>query len=186
MKRLLRAFFRLGEEAPQDLIPTGIHPIGLVPECGVTSVSAGHRWVVGLAEPEPAASSLSKIDSRAPYGPAFPQVAGERRGVKGCVLIRFALTEVDASSASGYVTAAPVTAVPSAGDRYGPGNQGVLREVLPLALQLPGGVPGRDGHVEQGRNQPAGTAVSVGSSGYRRPAKGREARWVDGLSASRS
>jgi hypothetical protein len=110
--------------------------------------------------------------------------------VKGCVLTRIALTEVDASSASGYVTAAPFTAVPSTGDRTAPGNHGVLREVLSLALQLPaglpGGVPGRDSRVGQDRNQPPVQPFQVAAAGYWRPAKGREARWVDGLSASRS
>jgi hypothetical protein len=45
-----------------------------------TSVAAGQPDIVGLAGLEPAPSSLSGIEGSALCGPAFPQVAGDRKG----------------------------------------------------------------------------------------------------------
>jgi hypothetical protein len=68
-----------GEERPQDLIPNWIHPVGLDLENAVTSVSAGHRPICGLAGLESAASSLSEIDGQAPCYPAFEQAGRLRK-----------------------------------------------------------------------------------------------------------
>ena len=71
-----------------------------------------------------------------------------------------------------------------------PGNQGVLSEVLPLALQPPRGcqVTFQAAPAVSGRTVTSPrTAVSVDrepETGVR--LNGREARWVDGSSASRS
>jgi hypothetical protein len=51
------------------------------------SVSARQTGVVGLAGLEPAASSLSGIEGSALCGPAFPQVAGDRKGRRDAFLL---------------------------------------------------------------------------------------------------
>jgi hypothetical protein len=69
-----------GEEAPSRPHPKPDPPDWAGTANAVISVSAGHGRFVGLAGLEPAASSLSEIDSQAPCSRASAQVASIREG----------------------------------------------------------------------------------------------------------
>jgi hypothetical protein len=71
---------------PQDLIPNEMPPIELAPQRERPAFPLVTGRVVGLAGLEPAASSLSAIEGSPLCGPAFSQVAADRRGRSNAVL----------------------------------------------------------------------------------------------------
>jgi AAA ATPase-like protein len=70
-KRLLRGAVPAQErKRPQDLIPNGMHPIGLAPEAQQPALGLVRGYVVGLPGLEPGTSSLSGFCPRA----CFPRI----------------------------------------------------------------------------------------------------------------